>query len=205
MRIGKSLVLFSLLLAVASPATAQRRQQRLVIGFGLGRVIPLNPITPGEEYKLNDAGATIITVDYWFVPAVAARLSYESTRGRLAVPEQDSFAKIWTSYLGVLLAPVSVGARPRPYLVLGGGVRHYDVNAAVEPPGGGPTWDISPTQYRLAGYAGAGGTVTIKRVSLVPEVGFFVNDLRHNFPCNGCSGQVSRQVDLQVSVNLQLR
>ncbi len=209
--------LLSLLLAAAVtfvPATglAQQQRNRLAIGIGIGRLVPLQPVATAAghtvQYKLDDASATVLSLDYWFKPWLATRVSYQWLTTDLAEPDQPSFARIRSGYLGLVLAPVQIGLRARPYAVLGAGLRRYDVNSIlIDSTVAGPNsaWDIAPTQNRVAGYGGVGSNLRIGRAELVPEAGIFFNQFRHNFPCNGCSGQRDSQIDALLSIRFQLR
>jgi hypothetical protein len=206
------LALIAAALSMPARGAAQRgggQRNRVALGIGIGRFIPLNDLATAtgrsEVYKLDDSGLTVAAIDYWFTPAIATRISYQWLTSDLATPDQPSFARIRSGYLGVVLAPVAISQFTRPYLVLGGGFRYMDVNSFVVDPITEDAWDIAPTQYRLGGYAGLGTNIRIRRAELVPEAGVFINEFRHNFPCNGCSGQKSTVMDLLLSINFQLR
>jgi hypothetical protein len=203
MRYLSALLLVVLLLPAESAA---QRRNRLGLGLGLARFIPLQPLatddTDPTEYELDAAGITSVNLDYWWKSWLATRLSYQWFNTDLAKPEGASFAKMRSGYAGVLLAPIQVGRQTRPYLTLGGGYRRYDVGAFITR--GGAVWALAPRQTRLAGFVGVGSDVRIARVSLHPEAGVFFNEFRHRLECSGCSAKNS-QADLVIGLQLQLR
>jgi hypothetical protein len=207
-----SLLAALILMLLPASGPAQQSRNRLALGIGVGRFVPLQPLATADgrtlEYKLDDAGATVASLDFWLTRSLATRLSYQWLTTDLAEPDQPSFARIRSGYAGLVLAPVQVGPSARPYAVLGGGFRYYDVNtlvvdSAVVGPAG--AWDIAPKQTRVTGYGGLGSNLRIGRVELVPEAGVFFNPFRHHYPCNGCSDQRDTQLDLLLSIRLQLR
>jgi hypothetical protein len=200
----------SLMLAltlVCLPVTGNAQQQRngLSLGIGIGRFVPLQPLASDEgnpvDYKLADAGLTVVAIDYWLTRSFATRLSYQWLTTDLVEPDQPSFARIRSGYLGVVVAPVQIGNRARPYAVLGGGFRYYDVNSFVG--GSDVIWDIAPKQTRLAGYGAVGSTLRIGRAALVPEAGIFINPFEHYYQCFNCAKR-DTQLDLLLSLKFQI-
>ena len=211
MRILSLIIVLSALMLPESGA-AQQPRNRWALGIGIGRFIPLQPLATADgrpiDYKLDNAGLTVVALDYWLSNAIGTRVSYQWLTTDLAEPETPSFARIRSGYAGFVLAPVQVTRFTRPYAVLGAGFRYYDVNSFLTDStviGNNTPWDIAPTQTRLSGFGGIGSTIRIGRAQLVPEAGVFFNQFRHNYPCNGCDDQRDSQMDLLLSLRFQLR
>jgi hypothetical protein len=185
-------------------AQGRRNGGGMRIGIGVGRFVPLEPLATADgnptEYRFADGGATILAVDYWFNRWIGTRLSHQWARPELEEPEGPSFVRLRSGYLAALLAPVQIGRTARPYLTMGGGYRRYDVNAPVSD--GTDVWNIAGLQNRLAAFAGAGVTLRLGRFQIAPEAGTFINTFRHQFPCQGCSDQKNRQLDMLLSLQL---
>jgi hypothetical protein len=194
--------LFTIVAALVVTALPAEGQRRFVIGIGLGRQLPQQPILDAQgtepEYRLADEGANSVQLEYWFNPSFAARLAYQWVRTDIEEPEIDfDFVRIYTLYGSAVIAPVLIARRVRPYITIGGGVRRYDVNATLGAPG--DTYDLAPVQYRPAGYGAIGTIVRVRRLELVPEAGLFVNTFEPE------RGTAPTQMDVILSVKIQAR
>jgi hypothetical protein len=197
-----------LLIAVLLPVSAGAQNNAgVAIGVGLGRLLPVEPLATADgqdtEYRLAGAATSVFGLEFWPRDWYGARVSYQWLRTDLSEPDGPSFARLYSGYVGLLLAPVLIARITRPYLVVGAGLRRYDVNARVTTTGG--NWDIAPTQNRVAGYGGVGVMVRLGGLYLVPEAAVFSNSFQHQFPCETCSNQRDSQLDMLLSVQLQLR
>ncbi len=185
----------------------QRREGRFALGIGWARFVPTLPIAAADgqpsAYKLDDAGASVVALDYWYTSWLGTRLSYHWLRTDLAEPEGPSFARIYSGYLGALLSPGQVIRGVRPYVTLGAGLRRYDVSAIAMI--GTEAREIAPRQNRLAAYAGGGVAVRTPWVWIVPEAGVFANSFRHEAICQTCTNERDRQLDIMLSLQVQFR
>ncbi|MGH7471008.1 MAG: hypothetical protein ACRENP_23920 [Longimicrobiales bacterium] len=199
------LLLFAALILPSHTVSAQSGRG-LALGFGLGRFVPLNALATADgeavEYKLKGAGASFIAIDYWYTRWLGTRLAYQWVRPEMAEPEGPSYARLYSGQLAALIAPVQIGRRAKPFLIAGAGLRRYDVNALVT--SGDIVWDIAPRQNRVAGYGGAGVIVRAGSTQILPEVGAFTNSFRHQFPCQNCSDQRDGQLDLLLTLQIQI-
>ncbi|MGH7460521.1 MAG: outer membrane beta-barrel protein, partial [Longimicrobiales bacterium] len=139
-----AVVMLAAVAAAPLPLAAQRGDRGLSLGLGVGRIVPLQPLASTDvpvDYELDDAGAAILAVDYWFTGWVGMRLSYQWVRTNMAEPDGPSSARIWSGYGALLLSPFAITRGVRPYFALGPGMRRYDVNAVVFD-GTGDSYDV---------------------------------------------------------------
>jgi hypothetical protein len=198
----RALALLPLLALTPISAFAQQRNG-FALGAGIGRFIPLRPLATAAgsstEFKLDDASATSVSLDYWWRSWLGTRVAFQWVRTDLSEPEGSSLARLYALCGAVLLVPIRFGREP-PFIALGGGLRRYDVNAPVIQ--GNDSWDLAPRQNRPMAYAGAGAVIRLGQIRIRPEAGVFLNEFEHNFPCDGCPNQRNTQLDLQLSVQI---